>query len=146
MNRRFFIYMTAVFFVFSFLFSCHKSYNAEDDARVVAEQFSDNYYSWKLKEALRFSDKEMQQRIRFLASNITKADLLVLHEATEVPKIVIETIDIENDSMATADVALEYVYIADSIGSVVHLEKEVHNRLLMKRCTNGWRISDVRKD
>ena len=143
MNRRLFIYITAVFLAISHLFSCKENHGTEDDVRHVAERFAQSFFTWQLADALQVSDDDMKLRIRFLASNVHKADLRVLHEATETPTIEIGEISMENDSSAQASVSLRNVYQMDTLGTEMHMKEEAQGIVSLRLTREGWRICGV---
>ena len=105
MNRYLFTTIFAMICLSGALFSCEKEPSSEDKAKETAGLFAKYYYTWRLADAISLTDENMELRIRFLSSNVHKADIEVLHGATETPEIEVDDITMEDDSNAIATVS-----------------------------------------
>lgn len=146
MNRYLFTTIFAMICLSGALFSCEKEPSSEDKAKETAGLFAKYYYTWRLADAISLTDENMELRIRFLSSNVHKADIEVLHGATETPEIEVDDITMEDDSNAIATVLLDNVYMMDTLGTKVHLYKDVKKKLKLKLIDAGWRVVSIEEN
>lgn len=146
MNRYLFTTIFAMICLSGALFSCDKGPSPKDKAKDTAGLFAKYYYTWRLADAISLADENMELRIRFLSSNVHKADIEVLHGATEIPDIEVKDISMEDDSNAVATVLLDNVYMMDTLGTKAHLYKDVRKNLKLKLTDAGWRVVSIEED
>ncbi len=146
MNKYLFSTIFAMICLFGALLSCDKEPSSEDKAKETAGQFAKYYYTWRLADAISLADENMELHIRFLSSNVHKADIEVLHGATETPEIEVDDITMEDDSNAIATVLLDNVYMMDTLGTKAHLYKDVKNKLKLKLKDAGWRVVSIEEN
>lgn len=106
----------------------------------TAKSFAERYFTWHFIEANDFATDNMKKRISFIASNVHKSDLDLLHSTSTAPVIEVSDVSFENDSTATATLAMEDVILMDTLGASAHLYKKVESTLKLKKETNNWRV------
>lgn len=144
MNNRYFYYIFALFFPFCAIFSCKKVPSASEEAETAVAAFSKSYYSWQLAEAMPLADEALQQKLRFLASNVNQSDLNVLHQATEEPEVEIVDLALTDDATAKASLHLRNIYVMDTIGRPVHLCEEAKAELTLTLSGGKWIVKEIR--
>lgn len=108
----------------------------EDTARCFAEK----YFTWHFIEARNFATDDMKKQIGFVASNVHKSDLDLLHSTSSIPTIEVSEVSIDNDSCATAMLDMEDVILMDTLGASAHLRKKVKSTLILRKTAGTWKV------
>ena len=100
---------SAFILLFICIFSSCSSENKEnkDEMEIlsVTDSFATKYYTWRFKDAARFSDEEFTRFLRFLSSNVNQKDIDVLTKSAETPGFSVDSVEIkEADLKAHIDI------------------------------------------
>ena len=95
--------------IFSSCSSENKENKDEMEILSVTDSFATKYYTWRFKDAARFSDEDFTRFLRFLSSNVNKKDIDVLTKSAETPGFSVDNINIKETDLA--DVTLKLTNI-----------------------------------
>lgn len=115
----------------------------EKDISEAADSFATRYYTWKFKDAMKYSDVKCQAYLQFISSNVHEADLRILHESTETPEITIGKVNLKDNGDATAEIKLKNVYLMDTLGTTTHLYEKSTQILSLHRSGETWKVSSI---
>ena len=116
-RSNFFLFLVAL----CTLFSCNKVADtlSEERAQEVVESFATAYFNYDFKRASSYCDDESVRLFRFLASQLTQADIDKLN-SKGAAEISVDSI-VNNDDGCYAIVSVENFLELDSIGGVSHI-------------------------
>lgn len=138
---------SAFILLFICIFSSCSSENKEnkDEMEIlsVTDSFATKYYTWKFKDAARFSDEECTKFLRFLSSNVNQKDIDVLTKSAETPGFSVDNINIKEGDLADVTLKLTNIYQMDSIGQEPKLTAKTTHKLIMKKNNGKWQVSKI---
>lgn len=138
---------SAFILLFICIFSSCSSENKEnkDEMEIlsVTDSFATKYYTWRFKDAARFSDEECTKFLRFLSSNVNQKDIDVLTKSAETPGFSVDNINIKEGDLADVTLKLTNIYQMDSIGQEPKLTAKTTHKLILKKNNGKWQISKV---
>lgn len=116
-RSNFFLFLVAL----CTLFSCNKVADtlSEERAQEVVESFATAYFNYDFKRASSYCDDESVRLFRFLASQLTQADIDKLN-SKGAAEVSVDSI-VNNDDGSYAIVSVENFLELDSIGGVSHI-------------------------
>ncbi len=131
-----------LFFVLFAVFSCvEKSADAEDkEIEVVALNFGNTYFNLDLHGAMNYCTPAGKEQVKFLASNLTQADLDVFNEASAQCEVEVEEMPLKTDSTATVILRVEPFVELGGIGQTATLQDEGHFCLRMMKSEGKWLV------
>ena len=109
----------------------------------VTDSFATKYYTWRFKDAARFSDEEFTRFLRFLSSNVNQKDIDVLTKSAETPGFSVDNINIKETDLADVTLKLTNIYQMDSIGKEPELTTKTTHKLILKKNNGKWQVSKV---
>ncbi|MCR5130876.1 MAG: hypothetical protein K6C10_05375 [Prevotella sp.] len=120
------------FFALISVFSCGNGRSAEERQLLQrVDSFVNTYYNSLYHEAARFVTPESMPQLRFIASQITQADIDVIHQNEEMLTYEVIETDIQKDSCARVELLLRNVFTIDTIGQPGSFRKELPSTLLL---------------
>lgn len=109
----------------------------------ITDSFATKYYTWRFKDAARFSDEECTKFLRFLSSNVNQKDIDVLTKSAETPGFSVDNINIKETDLADVTLKLTNIYQMDSIGKEPELNTKTTHKLILKKNNGKWQVSKV---
>ena len=109
----------------------------------VTDSFATKYYTWRFKDAARFSDEECTKFLRFLSSNVNQRDIDVLTKSAETPGFSVDKINIRETDLADVTLNLTNIYQMDSLGTEPQLTAKTTHKLILKKNNGKWQVSKV---
>ena len=143
--------MKILFSAFILLFICifsscsqeNKENKDEMEILSVTDSFATKYYTWRFKDAARFSDEECTKFLRFLSSNVNQRDIDVLTKSAEAPGFSVDKIDIRESDIADVTLNLTNIYQMDSLGTEPQLTVKTTHKLILKKNNGKWQVSKI---
>ena len=131
------------YFFLSLLFAsmCLSCTNNPANGQVndVAEAFAKNYFNWHFNECKSLVTPESAKILSYVASNVTEADIDMLHSLEEDATIELMNCEIENDTIGLAEVYVFNALLRDTIGTTAKKHAESVTTLrLVKR--GKWQV------
>jgi len=105
--------------------SCDGRTAAERQLLERVDSFVITYYNTLYHEAARFVTPASMPQLRFAASQLTQADIDVIHQNKEMLSYEVIETTIEHDSIAQVEVLLHNVFTIDTIGQAGNIRKEL---------------------
>lgn len=127
------------YFLIALLFAsiCLSCTNDSSNGQVneVAEAFARNYFNWHFKECQNLVTPESVKMLSYVASNVTEADIDMLHSLEEDATIELMNCELENDTTGLAEVYVFNALLRDTIGTTAkrHAEAVTTLRLVKRR-------------
>ena len=109
----------------------------------VTDSFATKYYTWRFKDAARFSDEEFTRFLRFLSSNVNQKDIDVLTKSAETPGFSVDSVEIKEADLADVTLKLTNIYQMDSLGKEPQLTPKTTHRLILKKNNGKWQINKI---
>ena len=109
----------------------------------VTDSFATKYYTWRFKDAARFSDEEFTQFLRFLSSNVNQKDIDVLTKSAETPGFSVDNVNIKETDLADVTLKLTNIYQMDSLGTEPKLIEKTTHKLILKKSNGQWKVSKL---
>lgn len=109
----------------------------------VTDSFATKYYTWRFKDAARFSDEECTKFLRFLSSNVNQKDIDVLTKSAETPGFSVDKINIKEADLADVTLKLTNIYQMDSIGQEPKLTAKTTQKLILRKDNGKWKVSKI---
>ena len=138
---------SAFILLFICIFSSCSTENKEnkDEMEIlsVTDSFATKYYTWRFKDAARFSDEECTKFLRFLSSNVNQRDIDVLTKSAETPGFSVDKINIRKTDLADVTLNLTNIYQMDSLGTEPQLTAKTTHKLILKKNNGKWQVSKV---
>ena len=129
--------------IFSSCSSENKENKDEMEILSVTDSFATKYYTWRFKDAARFSDEEFTRFLRFLSSNVNKKDIDVLTKSAETPGFSVDNINIKETDLADVTLKLTNIYQMDSLGKEPQLTEKTTHKLILKKSNGKWKVSKL---
>ena len=129
--------------IFSSCSQENKENKDEMEILSVTDSFATKYYTWRFKDAARFSDEECTKFLRFLSSNVNQKDIDVLTKSAETPGFSVDNINIKETDLADVTLKLTNIYQMDSIGKEPELTTKTTHKLILKKNNGKWQVSKV---
>jgi hypothetical protein len=143
------IQFSAFILLFICIFSSCSSENKEnkDEMEIlsVTDSFATKYYTWRFKDAARFSDEEFTRFLRFLSSNVNQKDIDVLTKSAETPGFSVDSVEIKETDLADVTLNLTNIYQMDSLGKEPQLTSKTTQKLILKKNNGKWQVSKIIK-
>lgn len=140
---------SAFILLFICIFSSCSSENKEnkDEMEIlsVTDSFATKYYTWRFKDAARFSDEEFTRFLRFLSSNVNQKDIDVLTKSAETPGFSVDSVEIKEADLADVTLNLTNIYQMDSLGKEPQLTSKTTQKLILKKNNGKWQVSKIIK-
>ena len=111
----------------------------------VTDSFATKYYTWRFKDAARFSDEECTKFLRFLSSNVNQKDIDVLTKSAETPGFSVDSVEIKEADLADVTLKLTNIYQMDSLGKEPQLTPKTAQKLILKKNNGKWQVSKIIK-
>jgi hypothetical protein len=111
----------------------------------VTDSFATKYYTWRFKDAARFSDEDFTRFLRFLSSNVNKKDIDVLSKSAETPGFSVDNINIKESDLADVTLKLTNIYQMDSLGKEPQLTEKTTHKLILKKSNGQWKVCKLIK-
>ncbi len=138
---------SAFILLFICIFSSCSSENKEnkDEMEIlsVTDSFATKYYTWRFKDAARFSDEECTKFLRFLSSNVNQKDIDVLTKSKEAPGFSVDSVEIKEADLANVILNLTNIYQMDSLGIEPKLTSKTTQKLILKKNNGKWQVYKV---
>lgn len=136
MKKTRYFFLTLLFA--SLCLSCTNN-SAHGQAEDVAEAFAENYFNWHLKECKNLVTPESAKMLSYIASNVTEADIDMLHSLEEDATVEVTNCELENDTIGLAEVSVFNALLRDTIGTAAKKHAEAMTTLrLVKR--GKWQV------
>ena len=139
---------SAFILLFICIFSSCSSENKEnkDEMEIlsVTDSFATKYYTWRFKDAARFSDEECTKFLRFLSSNVNQKYIDVLTKSAETPGFSVDSVEIKEADLADVTLKLTNIYQMDSLGKEPQLTSTTIQKLILKKDNGKWKVSKVK--
>ena len=140
---------SAFILLFICIFSSCSSENKEnkDEMEIlsVTDSFATKYYTWRFKDAARFSDEEFTRFLRFLSSNVNQKDIDILTKSEETPGFSVDSVEIKETDLANVILNLTNIYQMDSLGKEPQLTSKTTQKLILKKNNGKWQVSKIIK-
>ena len=111
----------------------------------VTDSFATNYYTWRFKDAARFSDEEFTRFLRFLSSNVNQKDIDILTKSEETPGFSVDSVEIKEADLADVTLKLTNIYQMDSLGKEPQLTSKTTQKLIFRKDNGKWKVSKIIK-
>ena len=131
--------------IFSSCSSENKENKDEMEILSVTDSFATKYYTWRFKDAARFSDEDFTRFLRFLSSNVNKKDIDVLTKSAETPGFSVDNINIKETDLADVTLKLTNIYQMDSLDKEPQLTEKTTHKLILKKSNGQWKVSKLVK-
>lgn len=131
--------------IFSSCSSENKENKDEMEIRSVTDSFATNYYTWRFKDAARFSDEEFTRFLRFLSSNVNQKDIDILTKSEETPGFSVDSVEIKETDLANVILNLTNIYQMDSLGKEPQLTPKTAQKLILRKDNDKWKVSKIIK-
>ena len=131
--------------IFSSCSSENKENKDEMEILSVTDSFATKYYTWRFKDAARFSDEEFTRFLRFLSSNVNQKDIDILTKSEEAPGFSVDSVEIKETDLANVILNLTNIYQMDSLGKEPQLTSKTTQKLILKKNNGKWQVSKIIK-
>ena len=131
--------------IFSSCSSENKVNKDEMEILSVTDSFATNYYTWRFKDAARFSDEEFTRFLRFLSSNVNQKDIDILTKSEEAPGFSVDSVEIKETDLANVILNLTNIYQMDSLGKEPQLTPKTAQKLILRKDNGKWKVSKIIK-
>ena len=131
--------------IFSSCSSENKENKDEMEILSVTDSFATKYYTWRFKDAARFSDEEFTRFLRFLSSNVNQKDIDVLTKSAETPGFSVDSVEFKETDLANVILNLTNIYQMDSLGKEPQLTSKTTQKLILKKNNGKWQVSKIIK-
>ena len=131
--------------IFSSCSQENKENKDEMEILSVTDSFATKYYTWRFKDAARFSDEEFTRFLRFLSSNVNQKDIDILTKSAETPGFSVDSVEIKEADLADVTLKLTNIYQMDSLGKEPQLTSKTTQKLILKKNNGKWQVSKIIK-
>ena len=129
--------------IFSSCSQENKENKDEMEILSVTDSFATKYYTWRFKDAARFSDEEFTRFLRFLSSNVNQKDIDILTKSAETPGFSVDSVEIKEADLANVILNLSNIYQMDSLGTEPKLTPKTTHRLILKKNNGKWQVNKI---
>ncbi len=122
------------------LTGCLPHKGSEDQLKNDADSFATYYYNWHFPEAIKYCTPESERWLRYAASNVHEADIMLLRQKAEDATIEIKDIDFADDGKSAYVTLSVYNFLQmDTIGQAAHLVEQADLQLPMELHEGIWK-------
>lgn len=134
---------TCIFTILLALASCLASCSSgkdKDDIEATVTQFATQYFGCHYAEAAKLCTAESEQWIRFVASNVSDSDLVVLNASQDQMQFEVDNIDFTGDSTAVVTLKAYNILDMNKIGATASVSEQSTFDFTLE-CHNGaWKV------
>ena len=137
-----------ILLIICIFFSCspeNKENKDEMEILSVTDSFATKYYTWRFKDAARFSDEECTKFLRFLSGNVNQKDIDILTKSKEAPGFSVDSVEIKEADLADVTLKLTNIYQMDSLGKEPQLTPKTAQKLILRKDNGKWKVSKIIK-
>lgn len=117
---------------------CHDDDTEELEATV--DSFATHFFNWQFQQALPYCTPDSRKWMRYMASQVSQADVDTLRNLPEGASVKIEDIDRQDDSTAVASITVKNFLPMDTLGTVAAPCPEARFQLPLTRNGKGWKV------
>ena len=100
--------------------ACSEPTTRDEAVQEAALNFADAYFNFNFKQAQEYATEESGKWLRYVASNVTQADIDSINNHEETATVTVGWVDWQSDSTAVVCVKVSNFAQHDSIGRTVH--------------------------
>ena len=135
-------YMLLLYTACMALIGCYRDKpDDEKGAKACAEEFAEDFFNFKYKEARGLCSDSSALWLDFFVSNITRDDVDSIRMLTIRPVVEISCVEKgADDTTAFAYCKVRHAYVLDTLGHSGHMADEVQYKIPMIRENGKWKI------
>lgn len=104
----------------------------------VAEDFGDAWFNWRYADVQPMVTPSSMQRVRFAASNVTQEDLDAVNNADDKATVIVDGVEIDNDTSAVVRYVVENYMSPKHIGEPPSLVEEYTKEFRFVKRGGKW--------
>ena len=108
----------------------------EEEAEQTVLRFAETYY----KEAAQLCTPSSEKWIRFVATNVTDSDLIVLNQSDVEPQYEVDDLNAIDDSTMTATIEANHYFHLHDIGQKADIKEADTYTFTLRRINGQWKI------
>lgn len=133
--------MTAGIASLAFAGSCQPHEGSEHQLKQDVDSFATYYFNWHFEQSAKYCTLGSRAWLRYACSNVTQADLDLLHDKEEDATVEVEDVNFGEDEVsATVSLKVNNFYRMDTIGTAAHHIDEAHIQLPMVLNEGKWQV------
>ncbi len=121
------------------LASCGPS-EREEEAEQTVLRFAETYFGCHYKEAAQLCTPSSEKWIRFVATNVTDSDLIVLNQSDVEPQYEVDDLNAIDDSTMTATIEANHYFHLHDIGQKADIKEADTYTFTLRRINGQWKI------
>lgn len=136
-------YLTAFFCAITMLASsCSQpaEEKEKDKIKSAADSFTENYFNFKFADSRKFSTEESAVWLSFLASNMQQEDIDILKAQDEGAYCEAQSINIVNDTTATANYRIHNFMRIDTLGKAGEMTEQADYIITLVKRGGKWNV------
>lgn len=136
-------YLMILFYAFTVLVSsCSRAAEEKekDEIKSTAGSFAENYFNFKLSDSRKFCTEESAVWLSFLASNIRQEDVDILRAQEEGATCKALSINIVNDTTATADYRICNFMRINTLGKAGKMTEQADYTITLVKRHGKWSV------
>ena len=112
----------------------------EEEAEQTVLRFSETYFGCHYKEAAQLCTPSSEKWIRFVATNVTDSDLIVLNQSDVEPQYEVNDLNAIDDSTMTATIEANHYFHLHDIGQKADIKEADTYTFTLRRINGQWKI------
>lgn len=121
------------------LVGCGQS-EREEEAEQTALRFAETYFGCQYKEAAQLCTPSSEKWIRFVATNVTDSDLVVLNQTDVEPQYKVDDLNAIDDSTMTATLKASHYFYLHGIDKKAEIKEADTYTFTLRRMNGLWKI------
>lgn len=137
--KRFIYHYTLLASAALLLAACGPS-ERDEEAEQTVLRFTETYFGCQYKEAAQLCTPSSEKWIRFVATNVTDSDLIVLNQSDAEPQYEVNDLNAIDDSTMTATIKANHYFHLHDIGQKADIKEADTYTFTLRRINGQWKI------
>jgi hypothetical protein len=113
---------------------------SDEEAEQTVLRFAETYFGCHYKEAAQLCTPSSEKWIRFVATNVTDSDLIVLNQSDVEPQYEVDDLNAIDDSTMTATIEANHYFHLHDIGQKADIKEADTYTFTLRRINGQWKI------